>query len=414
MADQRRALVAERDHQVAQAARQAAEAVVAAARLRLAVAGEIGRDDGVVERQRLDHRLPVVGRPGHAVDEQQQGPLPRLQVTDPAAVDGDRLSGREACIDRWHGQLVPHSAADVTPRRPFSILSRGSEAPFDQAIRGPDADDRIPRGAIDRRRDRPARHDRGGGSHRRRRAAAKRRISNSSRRRRSPTPSRSPSPAARRRRCSWSTARSRRPGTNVAGYVALPGPLDREDRRRGADRRRTPLLDPRAADGHADRPELRRPADALPALLRRRASPARKSPKRSMAKFASHGHEFAYLEEVTEDMPEKFTTIEGVKVGWPEYEEGTEHILYHLPHGKAEGDGRTALLHGLENDRKRRPRRSPARSKPNSARRRWKPKARCRTLAADQRRSRRRSAGRTRRNRRILGRSGRRIARCMS
>jgi len=34
-------------------------------------------------------------------------------------------------------------------------------------------------------------------------------------------------------------------------------------------------------------------------------------------------------------MPEAFTTIEGVKVGWPEYEEGTEHILYHLPHGKA-------------------------------------------------------------------------------
>jgi hypothetical protein len=58
-------------------------------------------------------------------------------------------------------------------------------------------------------------------------------------------------------------------------------------------------------------------------------------PESVEAKFASHGHEYAYLEEVTEDMPEKFTTIEGVKVGWPEYEEGTEHILYHLPHGKA-------------------------------------------------------------------------------
>ena len=22
-------------------------------------------------------------------------------------------------------------------------------------------------------------------------------------------------------------------------------------------------------------------------------------------------------------------------MGWPEYEEGTEHVLYHLPHGKA-------------------------------------------------------------------------------
>jgi hypothetical protein len=58
-------------------------------------------------------------------------------------------------------------------------------------------------------------------------------------------------------------------------------------------------------------------------------------PEAVIAKFASHSHSAAYLEEVTEDMPEKFTTIEGVKVGWPEYEEGTEHILYHLPHGKA-------------------------------------------------------------------------------
>jgi hypothetical protein len=54
-----------------------------------------------------------------------------------------------------------------------------------------------------------------------------------------------------------------------------------------------------------------------------------------LAKFASHGDLLAVLEEITEDMPENFTTIEGVKVGWPEYEEGTEHILYHLPHGKA-------------------------------------------------------------------------------
>ena len=58
-------------------------------------------------------------------------------------------------------------------------------------------------------------------------------------------------------------------------------------------------------------------------------------PEAVIAKFASHSHLAAYLEEVSEDMPEKFTTIEGVKVGWPEYEEGTEHILYHLPHGKA-------------------------------------------------------------------------------
>jgi hypothetical protein len=59
-------------------------------------------------------------------------------------------------------------------------------------------------------------------------------------------------------------------------------------------------------------------------------------PNTVLAKFASHGHTLAVLgEEITEDMPESFTTIDGVKVGWPEYEEGTEHILYHLPHEKA-------------------------------------------------------------------------------
>ncbi|MBS1676890.1 MAG: hypothetical protein JST08_05845 [Actinobacteria bacterium] len=58
-------------------------------------------------------------------------------------------------------------------------------------------------------------------------------------------------------------------------------------------------------------------------------------PEPVIARFASHGVLLALLEEVTEDMPEKFTTIQGVKVGWPEYQEGTEHILYYLPHGKA-------------------------------------------------------------------------------
>jgi hypothetical protein len=58
-------------------------------------------------------------------------------------------------------------------------------------------------------------------------------------------------------------------------------------------------------------------------------------PELILARFASHSHLIAALEEVTEDMPENFTTIEGVKVGWPKYEEGTEHVLYYLPHGKA-------------------------------------------------------------------------------
>ncbi len=126
-------------------------------------------------------------------------------------------------------------------------------------------------------------------------------------------------------------------------------------------------------------------------------------PEAVIAKFASHSHLAAYLEEVTEDMPEKFTTIEGVKVGWPEYEEGTEHILYHLPHGKAkttvelpfytvwkttESAGRPDRLHA----------RNQTRQGDGGNRRLAAPH-----LAADQRRSRRRNAGRTRRNRRSFG-----------
>jgi hypothetical protein len=58
-------------------------------------------------------------------------------------------------------------------------------------------------------------------------------------------------------------------------------------------------------------------------------------PNTVLARFASHGDGLAVLEEITEDMPEGFTTIQGVKVGWPKFEEGTEHLLYYLPHGKA-------------------------------------------------------------------------------
>jgi hypothetical protein len=58
-------------------------------------------------------------------------------------------------------------------------------------------------------------------------------------------------------------------------------------------------------------------------------------PETVLAQFSSHGYSQAVLEEITEDMPPSFTTIQGVKVGWPAYEEGTEHILYYLPHGKA-------------------------------------------------------------------------------
>jgi hypothetical protein len=56
-------------------------------------------------------------------------------------------------------------------------------------------------------------------------------------------------------------------------------------------------------------------------------------PETILVGFASHGYELAVL-EVAEYMPERFTTIQGVKLNWPEYEVGTEHIEYFLPEGK--------------------------------------------------------------------------------
>jgi hypothetical protein len=58
-------------------------------------------------------------------------------------------------------------------------------------------------------------------------------------------------------------------------------------------------------------------------------------PETVLAQFSSHGYELAELEEVFEDMPEKWTTVKGVKLAWPEYEEGTENLDYSLPEGNA-------------------------------------------------------------------------------
>jgi hypothetical protein len=51
-----------------------------------------------------------------------------------------------------------------------------------------------------------------------------------------------------------------------------------------------------------------------------------------VAQFASHGHLAAVL-EVGEDMPARYTTVQGVKLEWPEYEVGTENLEYLLPEG---------------------------------------------------------------------------------
>jgi len=44
--------------------------------------------------------------------------------------------------------------------------------------------------------------------------------------------------------------------------------------------------------------------------------------------FSSHGSELAVLEVLEE--PHRFTTAQGVKLEWPEYEEGTENLKYFL------------------------------------------------------------------------------------
>jgi hypothetical protein len=48
--------------------------------------------------------------------------------------------------------------------------------------------------------------------------------------------------------------------------------------------------------------------------------------------FASHGYELAVVEVA--DLLGRFTNIKGVKLRWPEYVEGTEHLEYFLPKGK--------------------------------------------------------------------------------
>jgi hypothetical protein len=48
--------------------------------------------------------------------------------------------------------------------------------------------------------------------------------------------------------------------------------------------------------------------------------------------FSSHSTELAVLE--LDGMPPRFTTEKGVKLEWPKYEAGTEHLEYFLPAGK--------------------------------------------------------------------------------
>ena len=113
--------MAEGEQQVAQAAGEGAERVVAAAGRRGAVAGQVGGDHGVVARQRLDHRFPVLAGAGHAVDQQQDRPGAGFDEVDRAAVDVDRPRSRlghaQTSHFACHGGNVPAKAVEVSQRR---------------------------------------------------------------------------------------------------------------------------------------------------------------------------------------------------------------------------------------------------------------------------------------------------------
>jgi hypothetical protein len=51
-------------------------------------------------------------------------------------------------------------------------------------------------------------------------------------------------------------------------------------------------------------------------------------PETLLLDFSSHGSELAVLEVLEE--PSRFTNAKGVKLEWPEYEEGTENLNYYL------------------------------------------------------------------------------------
>lgn len=56
-------------------------------------------------------------------------------------------------------------------------------------------------------------------------------------------------------------------------------------------------------------------------------------PETLLVRFASHGYEYAVL-EVDDLKQPRWSSVQGVKLEWPKFEEGTERIKYFLPDGK--------------------------------------------------------------------------------
>jgi hypothetical protein len=59
---------------------------------------------------------------------------------------------------------------------------------------------------------------------------------------------------------------------------------------------------------------------------------SQEAPETILVDFSSHGDELAVLE--VNDLPNQFTNERGVKLEWPEYQVGTEHLKYFLSGGK--------------------------------------------------------------------------------
>ena len=89
VADDRRAVVAEGDHRVANRARIGAQRVVTARLRGLAVPEQVRRQHRVVGSQVIDRRLPLIRAAGDPVDEHDQRPLAALAKADPVAVQLD-------------------------------------------------------------------------------------------------------------------------------------------------------------------------------------------------------------------------------------------------------------------------------------------------------------------------------------
>lgn len=91
-----------------------------------------------------------------------------------------------------------------------------------------------------------------------------------------------------------------------------------------------------ATKGKGTSTEIARSSNSLRALYPRSSEEGiwgQQIPETLLLDFSSHGGELAVLEVADIEQP-RFTTIQGVKLEWPEYETGPGQLKYFLPDGK--------------------------------------------------------------------------------